>query len=79
MLKLLCNVLKFSGRANAPNALPWLRACYSLKLLDIVQKMDPLRKLFAFSPLLVSQAGYGPEWNAQKFLSRVPSYHVRNR
>jgi len=25
MSKLLCNVLKIS--ANAPNALPWLRAC----------------------------------------------------
>jgi len=27
MPKLLCNVLKILGEANAPNALPWLHAC----------------------------------------------------
>jgi len=28
MSKLLCNVLKISGGANATNAPPWLCACY---------------------------------------------------
>jgi len=27
MSKLLCNVLKISGGANAPNTPPWLRVC----------------------------------------------------
>jgi len=37
---------------------------HNLKLLDVVQKFGPLSE--NFSPLLVSQAGYGPGYDTYK-------------